>query len=283
MKQAAVLLTGAILASNVVGAAYYQDAYSQPYQGGHYQSDGYYQTQPGTIQGSYGADQSTYYSQPSPYFQHDSNYYRPETTGMQTSERIHRDAYKTNEDRELAQRIRQAIQNSGLRNSDLIVISVFDKRVILDGRVNSKEEAETAEEAAKNVSGVDNLENRLAAAFRDARDSFGRQTRTDTDSRFTNQTRFNNESTTQFGTATRDDDRILSRIQESLEQDPSNRFGAIVVRVNNGVVTLTGTVLSEQDRMDAKSKARRIDGVTDLRDQLQTSRTSQARTQPRSF
>ena len=66
----------------------------------------------------------------------------------------------------------------------------------------------------------------------------------------------------------RSDARILEEVQEALSRDGSVDASEIDVSINNGEVTLTGTVASKQQKRDAEDCAEDVSGVTDVHNQL---------------
>lgn len=66
-----------------------------------------------------------------------------------------------------------------------------------------------------------------------------------------------------------DDATITARVKTSLLNDPEVSGLKIDVDTFKGVVTLSGSVKTEQEAQKAIALARRIDGVTDVRSTLQ--------------
>jgi osmotically-inducible protein OsmY len=66
-----------------------------------------------------------------------------------------------------------------------------------------------------------------------------------------------------------DDATITARVKTSLLNDPDVGGLRIDVDTFKGVVTLSGSVKTEQEAQKAIALARRIDGVTDVRSTLQ--------------
>lgn len=81
----------------------------------------------------------------------------------------------------------------------------------------------------------------------------------------------------------RSDDRIAEDVNEALSQDPDLDASDIEVKVENGAVTLTGTVSARQFKRMAEDIAERCSGVDDVHNQIRIQRqddsdTTQART-----
>jgi len=235
MKKAIVLLTGAVFASTFAGAAFYQEGLQQ--QDGFYQPEGSYYPQAQTqiyseqqlpassMQYQQGGNMQT------PYYQQDQSFYR-----SNTSERVHHDAYKTSEDKDLARQIRQALNNEReIRNPDSITVSVFDKKVSLEGNVTSREEKEAADDAAKSVSGVKNIDNHLTIASQGgAQSRFSNQTYSDqygadqyrsgTQTRFNENSRYNDQFNNQSQFNNRSNDFNNQNYNQPSRFDSSSDF-----------------------------------------------------------
>lgn len=65
-------------------------------------------------------------------------------------------------------------------------------------------------------------------------------------------------------------------------QDSLSGYDNVNFTLNNGVVTLTGSVRSAQDKQDIEQEIRDIDGVKDVKNQLKVQQQSQ-RNQNRQF
>jgi osmotically-inducible protein OsmY len=70
----------------------------------------------------------------------------------------------------------------------------------------------------------------------------------------------------------RSDDRIQEEICDCMTDDPMLDASDIEVHVSTGVVTLTGTVLSRDQKRRAEDVAERVSGVKDVTNQLRVSR-----------
>ena len=66
-----------------------------------------------------------------------------------------------------------------------------------------------------------------------------------------------------------DDTTIATRVKTAMLNDPAVGGLAIDVGAFQGVVTLSGRVRSEAERAQAIGLARRVSGVTDVKDALQ--------------
>ena len=66
-----------------------------------------------------------------------------------------------------------------------------------------------------------------------------------------------------------DDTTITTRVKTSMLNDPAVGGTSIDVDTYKGVVTLSGRVKSQAEHDQALALARRVDGVTDVKDALQ--------------
>lgn len=74
--------------------------------------------------------------------------------------------------------------------------------------------------------------------------------------------------------ATRADAQIRMDIESALLEDPATEFYEITTTVDNGEVTLTGTVDSYQERELAKTVAKGVRGVTAIKDEIDVDYTT---------
>jgi hypothetical protein len=70
----------------------------------------------------------------------------------------------------------------------------------------------------------------------------------------------------------RSDDRIQEEVCDCMTDDPTLDASDIEVHVGSGVVTLTGTVSSRDQKRRAEDVAERVSGVKDVTNQLRVSR-----------
>ena len=70
----------------------------------------------------------------------------------------------------------------------------------------------------------------------------------------------------------RSDDRVREEICDCMTDDPMLDASEIVVVVNNGEVTLSGSVTSRDQKRRAEDVAERISGVKDVTNQLRVTR-----------
>lgn len=76
------------------------------------------------------------------------------------------------------------------------------------------------------------------------------------------------------GTGTRADAEIAADVQNKINSDPNLPNKAITVNAQNGIVTLSGTVASETERLAAANDAGQVDGVKTVVNNLQVGGTS---------
>jgi hypothetical protein len=70
----------------------------------------------------------------------------------------------------------------------------------------------------------------------------------------------------------RSDDRIQEEVCDCMTDDPMLDASDVEVHVSSGVVTLTGTVSSRDQKRRAEDVAERVSGVKDVTNQLRVSR-----------
>ena len=73
----------------------------------------------------------------------------------------------------------------------------------------------------------------------------------------------------------RSDDRIREQICDCMTDDPALDASEIVVEVINGEVTLSGSVMSREQKRLAEDVAESVSGVTDVTNQLRVTRSGQ--------
>jgi osmotically-inducible protein OsmY len=126
-------------------------------------------------------------------------------------------------------------QDPALKNSR-IEVTVVDGLAVLKGKVDTQAEKAQATRLAS-VSGIVGVDNRL-----------------------------------EVGSASLDqavsDSALTASIKEKLEANEMNRFDGVAVTSNNGVVTLTGSVPSEQAMKKVLEIAQGADGVTRVENKL---------------
>jgi hypothetical protein len=76
----------------------------------------------------------------------------------------------------------------------------------------------------------------------------------------------------------RSDERIQEDVNEALAQDSNLDAGEIEVKVNGGVVTLSGNVSDRQYKRMAEDLAERCSGVKDVRNEIRVGRDSETST-----
>ena len=126
-------------------------------------------------------------------------------------------------------------QDAELKNNP-IEVTVADGVATLKGKVDTQGEKAQATRLAS-VSGIVGIDNRL-----------------------------------EVGSASLDqavsDSALTASIKEKLEANEMNRFDGVAVRTNNGVVTLTGSVQSEQAMKKVLDIVQEADGVTRVENRL---------------
>lgn len=269
------------LAASSVNAEYYstgyysQGAYYQPgYQSGSYyyqpgyQSGAYYQ--PGYQSNyyqpnyGYGYQDGTYY-QPGSSSQ-SSNLYIPETgcpSGQQQYQNgyngypqdMNHPQYRNEDDRQLHKNIMNAIQ--GRYN---VQAFVDNGNVTLQGMVRSQDERRELEDKVRNMNGVRNLNSQLMIQG-EQHDRSGMMRPTDR-SRDNwsgrDQTDMNRDAN-----RTGADADVAKKVRDELSS-----YDNVSVQINNGEVTLRGTVDSQNDKDKIEKKLRSIRGVRNVNNQI---------------
>ncbi len=64
------------------------------------------------------------------------------------------------------------------------------------------------------------------------------------------------------------DSRMAEQIQDTLRKDPSNKFSNISVNVNEGYVTLKGSVANQNDKAALEQRVREMPGVQNVNNQV---------------
>ncbi|MBM3774793.1 MAG: BON domain-containing protein [Acidobacteria bacterium] len=68
------------------------------------------------------------------------------------------------------------------------------------------------------------------------------------------------------------DDEIYDAVRRRLANDPDVRGGALEVEVSQGLVTLKGVVEIEKHKTKAEKLAKKVNGVKQVRNELQVAR-----------
>lgn len=80
----------------------------------------------------------------------------------------------------------------------------------------------------------------------------------------------------------RSDDRVREEVCDRMTDDPMLDASDIVVQVSGGVVTLSGSVWSREQKRRAEDVAERVSGVKDVANQLRVSREANGHSHPAS-
>ena len=131
-------------------------------------------------------------------------------------------------------RINQILDAQAVLEAERIGVLVEEGKVILEGFVNAYWKKQRAGEVALGVEGVREVDNRLAVV----------------------------------PTRKADDEVMAASILDGLERLNTLDLQRVDVKVNNGLVTLRGTVPSVGTRWEAFQIALYTDGVADVRDEL---------------
>lgn len=132
-----------------------------------------------------------------------------------------------------------------------IDVTTRNGRVTLTGRVENDAQRQKAVQIARSTEGVTGVEDRLRIGP-EAGDA---------------------GSASAGGGERVTDEQLTARVQSRFYQDDDLRRSTLEVRSENGVVILGGVVASEARKRQATAIAGRVDGVTDVRDELRVDPT----------
>jgi osmotically-inducible protein OsmY len=235
------------------GAAYY-DGRQQGYQRANYSGNqSYYQDQRG--QGfDNGANQGNYQGNPN------QGYYNNQTADdadqMQAQPGIQRNV----SDQELQKKVKDALTSWFSNDFKDVRPNINNGVVTLSGQVNTVEDKRKAEETVRKVEGVRQVNNQIIVSQPTAwNDQFA-----DANSEVREaQKKYPNDS------ATTDADRQLNaRIREKLGSGWfSKGYETLILRTNNGVVTISGTVESYDDIKKINNELKNVEGIRAVNNQ----------------
>ncbi|MBU2977185.1 BON domain-containing protein [Alteromonas sp. C1M14] len=156
---------------------------------------------------------------------------------------------------------------NGNLNSFDINTDVQDGAVILTGKVENSVDKKLAEELVANIDGVSDVDNQLTVV-----EDMGRMKSHDSDDMHSDSAMGNDEDDTSELT----DAKIATVIKTRLLMDTDISGFDIDVDVENGMVTLSGTVDSDAERDLAVEIAKNADDVKDVEDSLTVEREETA-------
>lgn len=166
------------------------------------------------------------------------------------------------DDRELLNRVKQAINDrSGKFNN--VQVRIEKKVVTITGSVANDQDRRDLKNKIQNVQGVQKVDDQL---------------KTDSTSSYNNrpsQSRFislaDDESKPYNA---KDDGDVANKIREELKPGMfSKGYTQVQVAVRNGVVTLAGTVDTENDRQAVVDRVKKVKGIQSINDQLTVARS----------
>ena len=79
---------------------------------------------------------------------------------------------------------------------------------------------------------------------------------------------YGNQDQKQAGSLQHSDSRMAEQLQDALRSDPSNKFSNISVSVNEGYVTLKGSVANQNDKAALEQRVRGMPGVQNVNNQV---------------
>lgn len=152
-------------------------------------------------------------------------------------------------DQEIANKIRDKISSGWFsKGYDQVDVQVNNGMVILQGFVNSQDDRAKVEKEIRNIDGVKNINNQLAV----------QDTHTS-----------NNERTVYSNTSSMTDQELTKKIQDKVGSGWfTTGYDQVNVRVNNGTVTLQGTVKTWVDKEKIEKEVRNIEGVKLLNSEI---------------
>jgi hyperosmotically inducible periplasmic protein len=145
------------------------------------------------------------------------------------------------DDATITTKVKSALIANPVAEAHEIEVETFRGVVQLSGFVDTTNERDTAQAVAQRVAGVKSVHNNI-------------EVRSDGHS---------------LGTAL-DDTVVTTRVKSALVANPVTKARQINVATANGVVLLSGFVDSPNEKTTASEVARRIEGVRDVRNELET-------------
>lgn len=207
-------------------------------------------------QGYYGQDQRTYQGQSSQGYMQDQRYDRSQDQGYDRNL-----PPLSQSDRDLLNRIRQVIESNRDSRFSNINIRISNGNVIITGFIESDEARQNIKNRIRNIEGVRNIEDRLE--IRQMRN------RMDTDR--------SDYSSDNKKPADDSDSQLKEKIRDKFKGGFFSRgYDNVQFQVNNGKVTLTGTVEKDSDRNDLSEKVNKIEGVKSIDNQVTVRRNTNA-------
>jgi len=227
-------------------------------------SDTYYS--PDTRRDQYSNDNQ--YNTPS----YDQNYQYNRSSDNQYARPQGNDQYATEEDRQLGQKIRDALRGGWFSQGyDGIILIIRDRNVTLRGSIENPSDKQKLEDKVRNVQGVRSVNSQLALKSRETSDAYsGSPTY---NSNYSNENSYNTRDA-QDGSAndqflTDEDRRLGKKIRDDLKGGWFSRgYENVSFNIKNGNVILMGFVESASDRTKVEDKIRNISGVKSVMNQL---------------
>jgi len=145
------------------------------------------------------------------------------------------------DDATITTKVKSALIANPVAKAHEIEVETFRGVVQLSGFVDTTTERDTAQKVAQNVGGVKSVHNNIEV--RSEGHSVG---------------------------AALDDTVVTTRVKSALVANPVTKAHEINVATANGVVLLSGFVDSADEKTTAAEVARRVEGVRDVRNELET-------------
>lgn len=258
--------------------SYYQPGYQQGYEGNYYQpgyQSSYYQP----------TDQGYYPQQGCATGQYSQGAYQGNQTGYghdgyNYMEDMNHPKFRNEEDRAMYKSVIDSVRS----RYPNVSVFVDNGNVTLQGYVRSQDEKRSLEDKIKNMNGVRNLNSQLrvegeqGGVMRPTDRNRGGTWGTSPQPNYNegsssnyndNQGRYQGNNSQNENNGSRSESDISKKIRSEL-----SNYDNINASVNNGVVTLTGSVDSQNDLEKVERKVRSIRGVRNVNNQLTVRNTS---------
>lgn len=171
-------------------------------------------------------------------------------------------------DRQLLQRIRATLRDDNMLNrpARMVQLKISNGEVTIRGIVNTRQEKDALANRIAQIAGVRALRNHIELSGRET--SYASQVANAATTNARTPTGMN--ANDKF--ATNKDRTILQSIRDALANDATLAPDArsINIKVENSIVTLTGTAPSEKQKTLITAKIKRVSGVTNVDNQLKT-------------
>lgn len=284
-------LSGLVITTSLSATNYYCErceggysrGYSRPYYDGYYRGysrpyyDGYYYPSP---RGAYYRDDRRDYREESRWESRDDDRYSD--SDQKDMSPSHRD------DHDLLNRVKKAVDGSG--RYDKLDITVSDGVVTLNGAVETEQERQDLKSRIRKVDGVRSVNDKLRVERQGSKTSSYWNWRNDQDDDIGDtytyptqrdaytQSRARSEDQTRFGSTS--DQKASKEIQDILDGGMfTSGYKNVDFDIQDGRVTLRGSVEEVNDRQELAKKVQDIDGVRFVDNQIRIQQNPSSRYQ----